>query len=174
MIEIKKVIKEFKEDNILFDDIYYYYEGMVFKLARKFYLTDSIDDIILKLYLIIINMDMSLFKDDLEIDKYVSHSLKNSCIDFYRKRVKSSIIYDSKVVNTILNSEFYSKTIDTSLINFYEIIDILPERQRKILDLKYRFCFSDTEISNRLNISRQAVNKNIKLALIKLKNNITG
>ncbi|WWU66687.1 sigma-70 family RNA polymerase sigma factor (plasmid) [Clostridium baratii] len=175
MLDISRLIADFQQQKKNFNEIYFYYKKSIFLLAKKYFIFDYIDDISSKLWSIVSILNISKFKNSIEIDKYVFHSLKNFCIDLHKSinKNKGFIIYNSKIIEINLNNEIYSEKLDDSLINFYSIIKPLPERQRKIIDLKYHYCFSDVEISKELCISRQAVNKNIRLALTKLKNNLT-
>ncbi|MBW4862287.1 MAG: sigma-70 family RNA polymerase sigma factor [Paeniclostridium sp.] len=174
MFDISRLITDFQHHKNNFEEIYIHYKTVIFSLAKKYFIFEYINDISSKLWSIVSILNTSTFKNNIEIDKYIFHSLKNFCIDIYRniKPKKDFIIYNSKIIDTNLNNELYSESIDDSLLNFYSIIHNLPERQRKIIDLKYHYCFSDIEISKELSISRQAVNKNINLALNKLRTNL--
>lgn len=125
---------------------------LFFSLAKKYFIFDYINDISYKLWSISSILDITKFKNSIEIDKFIFNSLKNFCIDLSRKinKNKDFIIYNSKITDTNLNNKIYSEKLDDSLLNFYSIIKPLPERQRKIIDLKYHYCFSDVEISKEL------------------------
>lgn len=174
MLDISTLIIDFQSKKINFEEIFSYYKNFVFSLAKKYFIFDYINDISSKLWSIVSILDISKFKNSIEIDKYIFNSLKNFCVDIHRNinKNKGFIIYNSKIIETNLNNDIYSEKMDDSLLNFYSIIKPLPKKQRKIIDLKYHYCFSNVEIAKELCISRQAVNKNIKSALNKLKDNL--
>lgn len=174
MLDISRLIIDFQHQKNNFDEIYFHYKKYIASLAKKYFILGYINDISSKLWSIVSILDISKFRNSLEVDKYIFFSLKNFCIDIYRniKPKRDFIIYNSKIIDINLNNESYSEILDDSLLNFYSIIKPLPQKQRRIIDLKYHYCFSDVEISKELSISRQAVNKNIKSALTKLKANL--
>ena len=91
--------------------------------------------------------------------------LKNEAIKIYNIRKKiNSVIYDSNQIEIYFNSENL-KCKEVSNLIFYDLISKLSERQKRIIDMKYRLNLTDVEISTILNISRQAVNKNKRVAL---------
>lgn len=83
--------------------------------------------------------------------------------------IKSAI--KNKYINTLIKEKRYKNThhffcetliqgqLDTQEMVFDEMMNYLDETKRFILIWKYRYGYSDQEIGQRLNISRQAVNK---------------
>ena len=64
--------------------------------------------------------------------------------------------------------KYSSANLDNSWLIFNDLIQELTDNQKKIIFLRYGYCFSDKEIADYLNISRQAVYKNRNIALNKI------
>jgi RNA polymerase sigma factor (sigma-70 family) len=97
---------------------------------------------------------------------YIYQILKNKKIDLFRK-------YIVNVEKEILNDEILD--LSSYIVDFNQKMEIdgylskLTEKQKKIILLRYYHGFSDAEVAERFNISRQSVNKIHRRALEKLK-----
>jgi len=85
-------------------------------------------------------------------------------ITLYKKNENYSFVtYDNDILdNSIAYIQEFPADIEGMISN-------LTDTQRKIIIYRYKYCFSDTEISELLNISRQAVHRNRTKALDQLK-----
>lgn len=159
----------------LFKYIYIYYKPKIDFLIKKFNLQDYESDLMLKLWEITCNKDFSTFKSKQAIDNYIYISLKNFCSTLYKKSKKSKNTFcDPDKLEYQLNkisSNLYC-VLDEQAYSFSDLVSILSEKQKNILMLKFKIGLSDIEISKVLNISRQAVNKNVRKSIFKIKSQL--
>lgn len=158
-----------KENTFL--DIYEKYKFLMFSIAMdvlqdKFAAEDAIQNAFLK---IMNNCDKI---DDLEskrTKRLIITITKNSAIDIYRKR---NILWNREIeIEKIV--EFPKEDFQVSEENdrFYAI-EILPEKYKEILLLKYSAGFSNGEIAEILDISEVNVRKRLSRAKKQLECNI--
>lgn len=107
------------------------------------------------------------FTDDKFILSYINKGIKNSYINISRNKNK---IDTREYICEI--QDFNNKIDFHSDLEFYDLIKYLTDREKQIIIFKYFNCLSDIQISKKLNISRQYVNKLNRQALYKIKNNI--
>lgn len=93
---------------------------------------------------------------------YLYNSIKYKYIDLMRKYIK---IYNNE---TELNLDILEDSCTYEIednIYIQTLLNTLPEMQKKIIEDRYIKDLSDSEIANKLHISRQAVNKSRNKAL---------
>lgn len=106
-----------------------------------------------------------------------SESIEDRTIlSYINKCVVNAYINISKNNKKLCNREYLCEIQEwnhkedfQSNIEFYDLLKYLNEKEMIVITLKYLNCFSDIEISKKLNISRQYVNKLNKRALSKIK-----
>lgn len=134
----------------------------------NYYCAES--DLIIELLILIKKINLDKFDDDSEgkIINYIKSSLGKKKIDLYRKHVVSKVeeIHIDEDINLIADN------FDPFKVSWQDIINILPQKQRMILTLKYVFGYSQSDIARMMNVSRQAVNKAIKKAYRKVKDHL--
>lgn len=106
-----------------------------------------------------------LFKDDKYVFSYILKSLKNKYICVNKK---SYFRFNNEVLNNEIFDYTESESIKSDII-FQDMIKGLSECERKILNKKYVFNLTESDISRELKTSRQYINKVHKKALGKLR-----
>lgn len=113
-----------------------------------------------------IDTEQFFYKDNKKIAKFINVFLKNKSVDFFRKyvlRQEEFVEINYDLLKDTSNLDFNSN------IFVLELIEKLPLRQRQVIVKKFIFEFSDIEIAEQLQISRQAVNSIKRRALNRLK-----
>lgn len=103
---------------------------------------------------------------DKYIISYISKSIKHKYIEL-NKKVCKQVLNESELDLNILENKEVENNLDMFL--FKELIKPLTQKEQEVLTYKYAFNYSDIEISDLFNISRQSVNKTKTRALNKLK-----
>ena len=106
------------------------------------------------------------FKQDKYIVSYINKSIKSSYIHLSKSRNK--LCYYESPINLDITEDFYQTNIVDKLF-IYELLSLLTLREKEIINLRYFKEYSDIEISQKLRISRQAVNKTKNRAITKMK-----
>lgn len=154
-----------------FINILYFFESKIKFLDRKLNYPEAKTDLIIFLYQLCLKIDLTKFKNDSEILRYIKRSLDNKSTKLYyaENNYKSKIVLeDDYNILDSLNPEIYNTSY--SDIYFYDLISILNRKQKRIIYYKFYLQLSDSEIAESLNISRQAVNKIKRKALSIIKN----
>ncbi|AWZ50066.1 hypothetical protein C3495_14580 (plasmid) [Clostridiaceae bacterium 14S0207] len=114
-----------------------------------------------------IPIEKEKFKEDKYIISYIKTSLKNKYIEVNKKNY-----YKDKVnIDQILNLSCFYNDIDAIVMR--TILRRLTPNERNIIILKFYKMYSDVEIAEMFNISRQAINRTKRRALKKLKDMLT-
>ncbi|WP_143317833.1 sigma factor-like helix-turn-helix DNA-binding protein [Clostridium sp. HBUAS56017] len=149
-----------------FDAIYSRFNKKIEFLTMSFQLELYKNDIVLFLWQLTKKINISNFKSEEELYKYISVSLKNYCINIYYKQAKNkNVTYNSMLTNIEIDKKYSCNPMDNSSLAFDELISSLSDKQKKVITMRYKYCLSDCEIANFLSISRQAVYKSRKSAL---------
>lgn len=132
---------------------------LIKKYSRKLNYDGSETDLIITLIETINAIPLSrtnIIKEDKYIVGYIATSIKNKYIFLSKKYSK---IYEKEIeLNLdIANNETSNSMEECILLRM--LLDKLPKLQRNIIIQKFIKDFSDSEIANQLNISRQAVNR---------------
>ena len=141
------------------------FEPIIKKLSRKLNYEEAETDLIIFFIEFVksINLEKFKIKNDGIIVNYIKKSLYN----------KYTKLLSKKILNNIDNIEYRDNHIlsqdDKTNIFLYEYIKLnLNRTQSMVIYYKYIHDLSDIEISRKLNISRQAVNKAKNKSLYKL------
>lgn len=173
MIDLKKLLSLFQKGITDFDPIFFYFKPKLNSLSRRFNIAFYKNDLLIFLWQLTSKIDLSKFNCEQALNSYISLSLKRYCISLYHKQVKdNTVMYNSTIANIEIDKDSSYLPIDESLLIFNDLIRNLSETQKNIIILRYAHCFSDNDIANQLNISRQAVCKSRKLALNKIKKSL--
>lgn len=173
MDNLKELIDLFQKDLIDFELVYLNFKDKINYLCYSFNIDNYKNDLLVFLWKITSNIDLTNFKSDICLYSYISKSLKRYCISLYHKEVNNEkIIYSSQMTNIEIDKTSYYSILDNSSFVFESLISNLSKKQRLIIILRYEYCFSDNEIAKELKISRQAVYKIRILALKNLRNEL--
>ena len=115
-------------------------------------------------------LDLSKFNNIEELKYFTYKCLDNERKKLYIriKKYREGEYVSSDTVDINMNTLDYSQKLNSDL-EFFDIIDKLPEKQRNIIYYKFYLQLSDIKIAEKLHVSRQSVNKTKALALSKIK-----
>ena len=164
MINLKNLIKLYKQGEVDLGDLLEPIMPTIKIILSKYSFKILEEDLIYYLWSLIENLNIHNFNNDKALYSYIYVSLNNYCKSILAPKRKFNILYDSNLTDIELEKYSHSNS-DNSLLIFNDLIKDLPDKQKKIIDLRYKYCFSDIEISKYLSISRQAVNQTRKRAL---------
>ncbi|AWH76413.1 glycosylating toxin sigma factor TcdR [Clostridioides difficile] len=154
-------------------EILFMFKPLIKKLSRVLHYEEGETDLIIFFIELIKNIKLSSFaeKSDAIIVKYIHKSLLNKTFELSRRYSKMKfnfVEFDENVLN--MKNNYQSKSVFEEDICFFEyILKELSGIQRKVILYKYLKGYSDREISVKLKISRQAVNKAKNRAFKKIK-----
>lgn len=114
---------------------------------------------LLTIRLIEIVRTMKILDSDGQNVKYISTGIKFHFLNILKKinHIQDKEIFD------LADFENTGETDNTDTV-FYELLNSVDEKKREILTLKFKEMYTDQEIADRLNITRQAVNKQLRKA----------
>lgn len=164
---LKKLILSFRRQDVgAFELIYDEFKDIIYYYARKQNDEDIIGELTLFLIELLYKINLSNFKSDTTVDirKYISVSLKNKYISILRKQTKDNII-----LRDVYEEDLIYNNPAPMYIDICDAFENLTERQKSVVVCKYIYCLSEKQISQMLNISRQAVNRLKNKALDVLK-----
>lgn len=170
-IELIPLIKDFQNGNYeQFDILYKAFEKLLIHYANQLKDDDLLQELsgFLVELLNIISLDKFNMDTSIDLQKYIAVSIRNKYISYSKEKQAynkfcvgfcEEIAADKGEIEAFENNMFLSKGLSQ-----------LTKKQRQIIIYKYIYEYSDIEISQRLNISRQAVNRLKTRALISLRN----
>lgn len=167
MMNLKNIIELYKNNESNFTDLLTYLKPTIKIILSKYSFKILEEDLITYLWQLISKLDTYKFPNDKALYSYIYISLNNYCKSYLKNQKKFNIIYDSNITDTQLEKDSLSELNDSWII-FNNLIQDLPDKQKRIISLRYGYCFSDKEIADYLKISRQAVHKNRTSALNRL------
>ena len=144
------------------------FQPLVRKYSYLLYYEDSQSELTLTFIetLYKIPIDNPRFKQDQYIISYISKSIRNNYIHLSKKR--NQLYYYESPINLDIAEDSYQINIGDKLY-IKDLLSLLTEREKEIINLKYFKEYSDIEISKKIGISRQAVNKTKNRALKKMR-----
>lgn len=164
--EIYKQIQRIQYgENELIVDILDKFNPLIKKWSKKLGYEEAETDLIIYVIELInkINLNNFILKNDGAIINYISKSLKYKYINTIKK------IIDHKI-ESVEYLDIYNRTeIEENIYLKEYIINNFNEKQSKIISYKFFHGYTDIEIGEMLNISRQSVNKNKIKILEKMK-----
>ena len=166
--ELLKLIEEYQNHRMEnFHLIYEAFYKLILLYAQKVNESDAAQDLSGFLVEILFKIDTTKFKrdDSEDLKRYIAVCLRN---EYYAmlKRKQFSVIYCDELTYDIPENTYNPQ----SKILIRECLATVTDNQRIILVLRYGYGFSDSQIAEKLHISRQAVSKTRKKGLEKLKN----
>lgn len=164
---LKKLILSFRKQDVgAFELIYDEFKDIIYYYARRQNDEDIIGELTLFLIELLYRINLSNFKSDTTVDirKYISVSLKNKYISILRKQTK-----DNLILRDVYEEDLIYNNPAHMYMDICDAFENLTERQKSVVVCKYIYCLSEKQISQMLNISRQAVNRLKNKALIVLK-----
>ncbi len=164
---LKCLIGKFRaQDMTAFSLIYDEFKRLIYLYSGRLCDDDSVQDLTLFLIELLYSIDISRFTSDNSdsLKRYIAVSLKNKYIALSKEGEQYK-----KMCGEFYDGLYFTQAPPKEEIELVEALECLTSRQKIIIIYKYIYCLSDSEISNRLGISRQAVNRLKNRALITLK-----
>ncbi|MGL5439675.1 MAG: RNA polymerase sigma factor [Filifactoraceae bacterium] len=157
---------ETEEDKRKFEKLYISYKQTMFYVAVKILKDEHIaEDAVHHAFLKIINnLDKIDIVDNYKTKGFVVVITENTAIDIYRKRKREKSISFDEIEIFMEDSKI--EVMAENMIK--EAMNKLPINYMTVLKLKYTQGFSDSEISNMLDISEDNVRQRISRAKRKL------
>ena len=154
-----------------------YYSFLCAKASALIQNTEEAKDIVNDLF---INLWNNRSKLRHPIHPYIITALKNNCLNWIRKDRSKFLMLESykdiidlriERINNMSGMEF-SEIIDS--VNLVKkTAQVLPEKCRVIFEMYFYFGYNSTEIAEYLGLSPSTVRVQLKIALEKLKNEIS-
>ena len=165
--KIYELIKKIrKNDFFALQELLNIFNSKLINSAREINSSDAYETLLSKFMECIIKMPLDDTLKNHTLINYIHSSIKKSKIkEFYKS---------NNLVN--LNDKIYTYNLFDNFVNidkynneFAYVIDELSQREKDILNLYYKYKFTEQEIGDRLHISKQAISKRKKKALNKLR-----
>lgn len=149
-----------KEDNQSLLCIIERMQPLINKYARSSYFCEY-EDMKQELVLAIIESVKRIekYNDEGKVIKYITNGIRNRFLELYRKYNKNKLESYCDIQSVECNLSFYEKYSDIEFYVDMIWISNLPTVKRKIAEYILFNEATDTEISKRLHISRQYVNR---------------
>ncbi|KFX54735.1 sigma-70 family RNA polymerase sigma factor [Clostridium botulinum] len=173
--ELLNRIKSFQSSFNNFIEILNFFKSNISYLSYKLNYPEAYTDLIIYLYELLKKFNVNNFNNDIEVIRYIKKCLKHKSIQLHYKidKDKKHIHYVSE--ETLLDAlEKNVSNYNYSDIVFFDLISLVTLRQKEILFYRFYIQLSNIEIAKMLGISRQAVNKSLKIALKNLKYKLEG
>lgn len=169
---LKPLVQKIKnQDMSVFSIIYSEFEKLIGLYSYRLGYDDAIHDMTLHLIETLYEIDLSNFKadDSKGIKKYIAVSLRNNYIALSIRDQKYKLFSNNLYENLCFDfCNFDDK------VSVLQSMDALSDKQKFILVYKYVYGYTDFEIANALDISRQAVNRIKNRGLLALKKFLEG
>ncbi|MCT4584459.1 MAG: sigma-70 family RNA polymerase sigma factor [Peptostreptococcaceae bacterium] len=164
------LVKRYKKlsDKEALEELIRVFNPLFMKLKRKLNYEESESDLIIFFIEKLNEIDLSKIKYDGQVIKFFDKALKNKSIDLYRKNILKKVTFQN--IDWSLVEDNKSDISNDKLELNIAFEKTLTSLQREILDKRYFWGLSDSEIAKSLNISRQAVNKARNRGLENIKN----
>lgn len=136
---------------------------LIKKNAKILGYDDAESDLIIHLIEVLYSLKTEKAKSFLEGQavNYISRTIRNKRIDINRKQNKS--FFELELFEPVNVSVEYERQ------EIKELLDLLSERQKYVIVLKYYYGYSDIEIAKYIGVSRQAVNKIHRVSINKMR-----
>lgn len=139
---------------------------LIKKYSKKLSYEDSFQDLMLTFITVINKISLNSYKEDKYILSYINTSIKNS---FYNLNNKYCTIKNNElIVDSTLPNYGTEVSFDSNFFITYSL-DKLTPKEKLIINYLYVNDMKVIDISKKLKISRQAVNKTKNNALRKIK-----
>lgn len=165
------IVREIKnKDMSRFAEIYEAFAGLIHHFEVKLGYDDAGQELTVFLLELIYSLDTERFlPDDSEVlNRYIAASVRNKYIALSKKKqrhiLESGELYDRAYCVEELEGS----------VTLKDGMKQLSERQKATIILRYIYGYSDTEIAERLGITRQAVNRLERRGLSILKEYLGG
>lgn len=149
-----------------FNEIYKMYAQELFNISFGYtHNKNDSEDIIQQVFMKFLN-NKKTFDSLTDIKYWLIRVTINQSIDYIKTYYKKNIVLSDEVIYSYINNDNRN---DTKYINYLKYINLLPEKDKKIIILYYYDDLSVLEISNILRLSETSVSKRLQRARTKLK-----
>ena len=165
--ELLELIEKFRmQDMSAFSAVYEEFERLILFYSCKSGGEDYIQELTIFLIELLYSIKTEKFKRDssLCLKKYMAVAIRNKYINLCRESIK----YESLFTEAEEKDFCYCSSADEPIL-IKDMLKKLSPRQRTVIKYKYLYGYSDVELSQLLNISRQAINRLKNRAITVLK-----
>lgn len=165
---ITELLKHCNEDSTMMEELIERFKPLITSYAKRCGWKIETEDFqsILTIKLIELAKSMNVYENEAQNVKFIANSLRNHFLDVVRK-----INRLDRIELVTLDSIQESGALDKEDVTFYDMIKGLDTRKQEIICLKFRDMLTDKEIADKLGVSRQAINKQLRI-IYKLLTNI--
>ncbi|MBQ2286103.1 MAG: sigma-70 family RNA polymerase sigma factor [Clostridia bacterium] len=153
--ELIKIVKEIKNQNMThFGEMYAVFDRLIKVYGARIEFEDAVEELTVFLLELIYDIDIDRFKPDNSdaLCRYIAVSLRNKYIILSKKADRH--ILESCELLDYSGAEYSEQDTKIALADG---LRLLSDRQRQAVVARYIYGFSDAEIAEKLNITRQAV-----------------
>lgn len=165
--QLLKLIEEYQNHRMEnFHLIYEVFCKLIFTYGKQIGEKEASQDLSIFLVELLFKIDISKFEKDEsdDLQRYIAVCLRNEYYAMLKRKQHMLTYYDELTYDIPENT--YNP--ENALL-IKDCLSNISENQRRILILRYFYDFSDSQIAEKLHISRQAVNKARKKGLETLK-----
>ena len=162
-----RISKAKNRDHDSMMELFSIFKPLLKKYAYKLGYEDAEAD--LNLNMIQLIYDMPTFRNDGQAVSYIKQSIHNYFIKHVKQQIQlreKECSYDPDIIK---NMEKLAENFSEPYIDLYAAIEKLPEKQRLVIIYKFIYMMSDSEVMDKLHISRQSVYVNKKKAIKRLR-----
>lgn len=143
-------------------------------LSYKLNYPEANTDLIISLLTIFKKLNKSKFNENIDILNYLKKCLDNSAIKLYYSQKKYNDMFTYYPdPETLIQNNYSFDNLEFSDVFFEDLLSDLNLKEKSIIFKKFKLQLSDSEIAVQNSVSRQAVNKIKRIALEKLRENLT-
>lgn len=165
---IKDYIIKYRYEKKNYDKILNLFEDKLLYWENRLNSHEATSDLNYFLFTLVNSIDIDRFDTDNDVYYYIKACIENKAKYIERNIKKISKIeyfgYEEAFIQNIHDENWHT---DFSNVELKCMLEKLNEREKMILYKRYYLQFTDAELAQELNISRQAVNKARKKALEK-------
>lgn len=132
-----------------------HFDEIIYNISKKIKYEEAHTDLIIAFIELLDKVNLVKYNTNEKITKLIIHSLKNKRIDLFRKYILNYQSDISLNIDILNNNNIYK--LDDSKIILEDLFKILSFNQKNVMILYFVYQYTDTEISQILKISRQAV-----------------
>jgi RNA polymerase sigma-70 factor (family 1) len=173
--ETEQLLSEVQNDNhFAFSRIFDLYKGRIFNFALKFVINETNADEITQMVFVKLWEKRKKIHVSESLDSYLYVLTKNTCFDFLRKisndrKLLESFLRAYKLDSAVIDDDIFQQEMSFHL---EKVIDKLPQRQKDVYVSAEIHGKSYEQIAKEMNISKNTVKTQLKLARLFVKRNL--
>jgi RNA polymerase sigma-70 factor (ECF subfamily) len=173
MISEGNLVKQLrKQSPVAFEYVYKTYFRQLFVFAEGYVMDEDVaEDIVQETFVGLWSKSKSI-PDNVKLGGYLYRSVKNACIDYLRS-LEVSDKHNKRLSESLLYSSAWDFEASSDVVDrVKEVFNMLPEKQRRIVELNVVYGQHYKEIAVDFGISESTVHTHIKRAYKFMRENI--